>query len=181
MRVARMEHASIGSFARFTLHLLALGAPSDLVIASNRAMADETEHARLAFALSSAFLGREVGPGALSVDGALDGGDLDAFVATLLREGCIGETRAAVEAHEMLDVTRDPAIRDVLETIAQDETRHAELAWRTLAWLISSERARASDVRAELHRAISEMPAGDGDVASRVIRPCADSLLALAA
>jgi hypothetical protein len=181
LRVARMEHASIASFARFTMHLLALGAPSELVIASNRAMADETEHARLAFALSSAFLGQEVGPSALSIDGALDGGDLDAFVATLLREGCIGETRAAVEAYEMLDVTRDPAIRDVLQTIVRDETRHAELAWRTLAWLVSSGRARALDVRAELHRAVSEMPAGDGDVASRIVRPCADSLLAVAA
>jgi hypothetical protein len=31
--------------------------------------------------------------------------------ATLLREGCIGETRAAVEARERLEETRDPAVR----------------------------------------------------------------------
>jgi hypothetical protein len=179
MRVAQMEHASIAAFARFTLHLLALGAPPELVVASNRAMADETEHTRLAFALASAFLGREVGPDALPVDGALDGADLGSFVATLLREGCIGETRAAVEAREMLGVTRDPAIRGVLETIARDETRHAELAWRTLAWLLSSGRVRAAAVRAELDRAISEMRATDRDVASRVVRPCAEALLAL--
>jgi uncharacterized protein (TIRG00374 family) len=52
--------------------------------------------------LTSAFGGREVGPGTLPIEGALDGADVDAFVATLLREGCIGETRAAVEAREML-------------------------------------------------------------------------------
>jgi hypothetical protein len=178
-RVAQMEHASIAAFARFTLQLLALGAPSELVVASNQAMSDETEHARLAFALASAFSGREIGPDTLPIEGALDGADLDAFVATLLREGCIGETRAAVEAYEMLGDSRDAAVREVLEIIARDETRHAELAWRTLAWLLASGRVQASAVYAELDRAVSEMQPGDTDVASRVIRPCADSLLAL--
>jgi hypothetical protein len=181
MRVAQMEHASIAAFARFTLHLLALGAPPGLVAESNRAIADETEHARLAFALASAFLQREVGPGVLPIDGALDGADLDAFVTTLLREGCIGETRAAVEAREQLGLTSDVTVREVLATIAEDETRHAELAWRTLAWLLASGRVRAPEVRAELDRALSEMPRGDRDVASRIVRPCADSLLAQSA
>jgi hypothetical protein len=179
--VARMEHASIAAFARFTLHLLALGAPHELVVASNRAMADETEHARLAFALASAFLGREVGPGGLRIDGALDDAGLDAFVATLLREGCIGEARAAVEARELLEVTSDAATRNVLAIIAADETRHAELAWRTLGWLLASGRVRTPDVHAELDRAVSEMATEDRDVASRIIGPCADAVLLRAA
>jgi hypothetical protein len=61
----------------------------------------------------------------------------------------------------------------------RDETRHAELAWRTLAWLLASGRVQASVVSAEVDRAASEMQPGDGDVAARIIRPCADSLLAL--
>jgi hypothetical protein len=170
-----MEHASIAAFARFTLQLLALGAPAELVVASQRAMADETTHARMAFALASAYGEREVGPGALAIDGSLEGDDLDAFVATLLREGCIGETRAAVEAREELAEAPDPVVRAVLETIARDETRHAELAWRTLAWLLSSGRANAARVRAELNRALSEMQTRD-DVAARIIRPCANAL-----
>jgi hypothetical protein len=181
LRVAQMEHASIAAFARFTLHLLALGAPSELVVGSNRAMLDETEHARFAFALASAFLGREVGPGILPIEGALDSADLGAFLATLLREGCIGETRAAVEAREMLDATRDPAVREVLETIATDETRHAALAWRTLEWLLASGRVHGSRVRAELDMALREMEPRDGDIASRLVRPCADALLAFGA
>jgi hypothetical protein len=185
-RTALMEHASVAAFARFTLQLLALGAPSALVAASSQAMADETEHARMAFALASAYEGRDVGPDALPIDGSLDGADLDSFVATLLREGCIGETSAAVEAREMLGVTRDPVVRDVLEKIARDETRHAELAWQTLAWLLSSGRARASQVHRELESALSEMEPGDGgkeladEVAARIIRPCADALTAAA-
>ncbi len=37
---ARLEHASIASFARFTLDLLALGAPADLVADAQRAATD---------------------------------------------------------------------------------------------------------------------------------------------
>jgi hypothetical protein len=122
-----------------------------------------------------------VGPGALPIDGALDGAELDAFVTTLLREGCIGETRAAVEARAQLGLTSDVAVREVLATIAEDETRHAAPAWRTLAWLLASGRVGASGLRAELDRALSEMPPADRDVASRIVRPCADSLLAQSA
>src|SRR5262249_9765660 len=44
--IALMEHASIAAFARFVLQLTSLGAPPELVEASNAALADETRHAR---------------------------------------------------------------------------------------------------------------------------------------
>src|SRR5262249_3539695 len=138
--IGLMEHASIAAFARFALQLLAVGAPPDLVRASQEAMGDETEHARLAFAAASADAGEDVGPGALAIDGSLDGFDVAQLVATLLREGCIGETVAAIEAREALESAVDPVVRAVLETIARDELRHAELAWSTLAWLVSEGR-----------------------------------------
>src|SRR5262245_889099 len=47
LRDAQMEHASIASFARFTLELLAVGAPAELVADSQRASLDEIEHARM--------------------------------------------------------------------------------------------------------------------------------------
>jgi hypothetical protein len=136
-RIARMEHASIAAFARFTMQLMALAAPAELVRAAQTAMGDETEHALMAFGLASAYAGMPVGPSALSIDGALDGCDVTGFVAMLLREGCIGETVAAIEAREGADRAADPRVRAVLSTIARDELRHAELAWRTLAWLVS--------------------------------------------
>ncbi|MEO6598422.1 MAG: hypothetical protein ABIQ16_01020, partial [Polyangiaceae bacterium] len=50
-RLGQMEHASIAAFARFSLQLLSLGAPAELVEACNRALVDETAHTRLCFAL----------------------------------------------------------------------------------------------------------------------------------
>jgi hypothetical protein len=87
-----MEHASIAAFARFALQLLAVGAPPDLVHGAQIAMGDEADHARLAFRLASAYAVRAVGPSALDIFGALDGFCIEQLVATLLREGCIGET-----------------------------------------------------------------------------------------
>jgi hypothetical protein len=48
---AALEHASVASFARFTLGLLAVAAPAELVAESVRAMADEIEHARVTYDL----------------------------------------------------------------------------------------------------------------------------------
>jgi hypothetical protein len=154
-----MEHASIAAFARFTLHLLALGAPPELVHDAQEAIGDETEHARLSFGLAGAFGGAPVGPGPLTIDGALDGFDLRDFVATLIREGCIGETVAAIEAREALDHVTDPAVRAVIETIARDELRHAALAWRALGWVVASGRADRDLVYGEVLRALREVGA----------------------
>jgi hypothetical protein len=161
--VGLMEHASIAAFARFTMHLLAIGAPPDLVLASQSATADETEHARLAFALASAYACRDIGPGALAIDGSLDRFDVDGLAAMLVREGCLGETIAAVEALEGAACARDPVVRDVLARIADDETRHAGLAWRALAWLIANGRVDCSRVYAHLMNAISEATAVTDD------------------
>jgi hypothetical protein len=154
-----MEHASIAAFARFTLHLLALGAPPELVQASQEALGDKTEHARLAFGLASAFAGDPVAPGPLAIDGALDGFDLGDFLATLIREGCIGETVAAIEAREALEHVTDPAVRAVLETIARDDLRHAALAWQALGWVVASGRADRELVYGEVLRAVREVRA----------------------
>jgi hypothetical protein len=43
---------------------------------------------------------------------------------------------AAVQAYESLLRTTDPAVREVLAATVEDETRHAELAWRFLAWAL---------------------------------------------
>ncbi|AUX44528.1 hypothetical protein SOCE26_059920 [Sorangium cellulosum] len=205
-RAALLEHASIAAFARFALQLLSLGAPPELVAAAQAAMGDETEHARLCFALASAFAGRDVGPGPLSIDGALGGADPRAILVTAVREGCIGETVAAIEAAEAALHATDPAVRRALEKIAEDETRHAELAFRFAAWMIDHDPALAGVVADELAAAArrSPAPAPDddrGDAAgtlgfgvlsprqrreireralAQVVAPCARALLARA-
>jgi hypothetical protein len=144
-----MEHASIASFARFVLHLLALGAPPSLVIAAQQAMADEVEHARRCFALAGAYAGEPVGPGPLAIEGALAGpiSLREAAVAAVV-EGCIGETLAAHQALAAAEVEKDPVVRRVLEGIAEDEARHAELAWRFVAWALGQGGA-------EVHEAVA--------------------------
>src|SRR5262245_23198851 len=62
---ARFEHASIASFNKFSLELLAVGAPGTLVAAANRAALQEVEHAQACFAAASAYAGRGIGPGPL--------------------------------------------------------------------------------------------------------------------
>jgi hypothetical protein len=136
--VALMEHASIAAFARFALELLALGAPPELLVDTHSAMADETVHARDAFALASAYAGRPIGPGALDVDRALTERERADVVRTAILEGCIGETVAAVEAAEALSHATDPAVRAALERVVRDETRHAELAWRFVKWVLDT-------------------------------------------
>lgn len=153
--IGLMEHASIAAFARFALELLALGAPPELLVETHAALADETRHARVAFALASAYGDQPVGPGPLSIAGALaPATDPLALLRTLFYEGCVGETVAALEAAEGAARCEDPVIARVLEGIAADESRHAALAWSTVRWLI--ERTGAAGVAVleeELRRA----------------------------
>jgi hypothetical protein len=135
-RSGLLEHASIAAFARFSLELVALGAPSELVAEAALAMADETRHARICFGLAAAYGGAPVGPGPLSVDGSLAAPTLESVVKTVVLEGCIGETIAAAEARELANTTLDLAVGEILEQIASDEARHATLAYRFVRWAL---------------------------------------------
>jgi hypothetical protein len=134
---ALMEHASIAAFARFSLELLALGAPAELVGDAARAMSDEQQHAELCFALASAYAGAPLGPGPLEVRGCLSDVSLGAVLVTTFLEGCVGETLAAVEARERARHVLDPLLEDALLRIAEDEARHAALAWRFVQWALA--------------------------------------------
>lgn len=132
-----MEHASVASFARFTLQLLALGAPPELLLATQRAAADEVRHATLAWGLASAYAGAELGPGPLDLIGAAPALDPAGILRALIEEACVGEVVGAAEASEAASGCEDTVVREVLETVAADEARHAALAWRALRWLLA--------------------------------------------
>jgi hypothetical protein len=149
LQIARMEHASIAAFARFSLQLLALGAPPALVSESTAAMQDETEHAKIAFALASAYGGSPVGPSALPIDGALEVTSMAAVVRLVVREGCIGETLAAIAAREEASAEADATVALLLDRIAEDETRHAALAFRFVQWALREDVATTSRVLEE--------------------------------
>lgn len=167
-RDALFEHASVASFGRFALELLAAGAPADLVEEAHRAALDEAGHARLCFALASAYAGEAIAPGAFPFDGRVEvEADLASIAARAAREGCIGETIAAVIAAEELGAAEDPAVQSALAIIAADEARHAELAWRSVAWAIRAggERVRAAvaEVFAGIERAAVEERGSGGE------------------
>jgi hypothetical protein len=203
---ARLEHASIASFARFTLDLLALGAPADLVADAQRAAADEVRHAQRCFSLATRYHGEALGPGPLAIDGSLPATSLVDAAVSAVREGCIGETTASLSAAAQLEGASDPRVRRTLSMIVEDEARHAELAWRFVAWAIERGGAvvrsavaeafrealraiewapsrTASDVDARAWRAHgrlspSEERACQLRAAREVIEPCARALLA---
>ena len=158
--IGQLEHASVAAFAQFVLQLLAVAAPPTLVLAAQRALADEVEHARLCFGLASLYGMTSVGPGPLATSGAAAHADLASLVDAVIREACIGETLAAFEAREAAAQVEDPAVRAVLQKIAADETRHAELGWQFVQWALVDEdavvRARATfdGALAEVRRGI---------------------------
>ncbi|MCY1064661.1 hypothetical protein OV090_07805 [Nannocystis sp. RBIL2] len=170
------EHASVAAFARFALQLLALGAPAALVEAAQQAMADEIVHARLCFGLAAAYGGEARGPSPLPLAGALAGADdLVAVTVATLREGCIGETLAALQAEAALARAQDPAVRAALAQIAADELRHAELAWSSVAWAL--ERG-GSEVHAACAAALAAAEAKVGRALGHVEEDMSEGMLA---
>ncbi|HEX2881132.1 MAG TPA: ferritin-like domain-containing protein [Polyangiaceae bacterium] len=159
--VAAMEHASIASFARFVLQLMTMGAPALLIEQSQRALADEIVHARACYGLASAYLGRAVGPDCLSLAGAALDESFEQSVIAAVREGCIGETLAAIEAAELAAHCEEPTTREILRQIAEDEARHAQLAWQFVSWaLANGSQELRSAVQQEFERAVNafELP-----------------------
>ncbi|HEY8090705.1 MAG TPA: ferritin-like domain-containing protein [Polyangiaceae bacterium] len=159
------EHASIAAFARFTMHLLAVGAPPEMVVESQRASLDEVEHARACFLLARRYGGRAVGPGSLSLDRANEPATLVEIAALTAEEGCVGETLGVLLAREQLVRTRDPFVRRLLvrANIVADEERHAELAWRFVSWAIAQggepvRRAVAGAIRRAIDVTLSRPP-----------------------
>jgi hypothetical protein len=135
---ARMEHSAIAAFARLATDLIAVGAPPELIEASARAAADEVRHARACFALASAYAGEPLGPDAMPEARSAPPRTERALLRELLHDsvvdGCIGERAAAITAERCAIEASDPAIRDVLATIAREESEHASLADAIVAW-----------------------------------------------
>jgi hypothetical protein len=159
-KIGLLEHASVAAFAQFVLQLLGVGAPPELVLAAQQALADEVEHARLAFALASAYQRAGVGPGPLPLAGDAAPADLASLLDAVIREACLGETLAAFEAREAAAQAADPAVRAALRRIADDELRHAELGWRFVQWAVGADPSLAAQARATFAAAVAEARRG---------------------
>lgn len=157
------EHASIASFARFGLQLLALGAPPHLLVETTAAMQDEIRHARFGFGVVAA-LGSEIGPQALAIDGALDNDvSLEHVLRLCVREGMIGETLAALELMASVELTSLPRFKTELASIAEDEARHARLAYSFAAWALARDPALIDVIHEEVSSwECASTPTADG-------------------
>jgi len=150
------EHASIASFARATLELMAVGAPPDLIAGCQHAALDEIAHAQGCLAMAARH-GCAVEPGPIEAL-APRGGGLAAVARDTFLEGCVGETLGALQAANARDAAQDPDERALLTRIADDEARHAELAWKTVAWAVSKDPSIVSSLRAAADRARTDAP-----------------------
>ncbi|MFO0548514.1 MAG: hypothetical protein U0271_09015 [Polyangiaceae bacterium] len=131
------EHASVASFGKLALELVAFGAPSELVEDAHVAALDEVRHAKTAFALTSAYGGVEVGPLELPALRRLElAQSLEELAAAAVLEGCYGETLAAAALYFAAERAVDPVVRAILRTTAAEESRHAALAYRVVKWAI---------------------------------------------
>ncbi|MEM9462422.1 MAG: ferritin-like domain-containing protein [Myxococcota bacterium] len=141
---ARAEHASIAAFARATLELMALGAPPELIALAQQAGLDEITHARRCFGLAARYGAGAMQPGPLPAL-APRPADLARLAADTFAEGCVGETIAALTAQRSLRHCADPVAAATLRQIADDEARHAALAWSTLHWALHADGSSVAD------------------------------------
>lgn len=156
----REEHAAIASFQRLGLELLAVGAPPELVSAAGRAAIDEVGHAQQCFAWAQALDGAALGPAALALGDLQLRGDLPALAVASALEGGIGETLAAAELATAAALCADPQRAEALRRMADDEARHAALAWQVVAWAVGRDpEAVRPALQAALQAALAAPPA----------------------
>jgi hypothetical protein len=136
LTTALNEQSSVASFSVFSLQLLAVGAPSDLVKRAHLSAIDEIKHAQLSFGLASSFSGSPISPGEYTPHTISIEPDLLGICSAVAREGCVAETFSTLKAALDLEEEKDPVVREVLQTIIKDETRHSVLAWDTIKWCI---------------------------------------------
>lgn len=186
---ALMEHAAIGAFERATLELMAMAAPPTLLAEIQAAAADEVEHATRCFGLAARFSGQQREPGPLASleprvrglagyedqpDAPEVGRDWERLALDTFVEGCVGETIAALIAQRSQRHCQDPATLATQTAIADDEGRHAGLAWRTIRWILATSGSHRAAVLAALEQQAEAMADAAREACTPDALPAAD-------
>jgi hypothetical protein len=154
--LALLEGASVDAFLVLRDELRHHGAPRALVRAAERAAEDEVRHARVA----GTFARRHgSSPRSFRVE-KRPIRSLDEIALENAIEGCVRETFGALVATHQAQKAKSRAVRAAFARIADDETRHAALAWKVAAWLDGKlgEEARAK-VREARRSAVDDLAA----------------------
>ncbi len=157
----RTEHASVAAFARLTLDLMALGAPSTLIEDANRDALDEIRHTTMCFSFARAIDGRSESPSAFPEASrartlprvrslALATLAVDSLVDGALHEGVSARIIAKLARR-----TDDAATRALLKAIAADEGRHARHGWDVVRWCLDE---GGAPVASALRGALGRLP-----------------------
>ncbi|MSP73863.1 MAG: hypothetical protein EXR76_17160 [Myxococcales bacterium] len=166
---AALEHASVASFAHFALELMRFGAPPALLVEVSKAMADEVDHARRMYGFASTFGRAVIGPGPLNLQGLEPAPDVHALCLSVVREACVGELLAAVEAEHLAALAATPDLREAFCVIAVDEARHAALGWQALRFLLTLPGAPSeAELRVAFVLAIEHSQRASGPETSRL-------------
>jgi hypothetical protein len=153
-----LEAASVPAFLRLADELTANEAPADLVRRAEEAARDEVRHAA-GFAWLRGLYGAKASPQPV-VEFHSRVRSLEELAIENAVEGCVRETFGALVAGYQAEVASDGPVRRLFATVAEDETRHAELAWDVAAWLESRLGASARErVREARLRALDELVA----------------------
>jgi hypothetical protein len=146
--MAHLEAASVHAFRAMARELVEHGAPPHLVAAARRAARDEIRHARLTRAMARAH-GGTAPPVKVN---APEKRSLEEIATENAIEGCVRETYGALLASWQARAAHDPAVREMMVAIAEDEARHADLSWALDRWirtrLSDDARRRVRDARA---------------------------------
>jgi hypothetical protein len=157
--MAYLEAVSVHAFARLTRELEALGATPALVRDARRARRDEVRHTAI-----TTRLARKRGGSPRLPDAPPTRAARSVFEVALENavEGCVRETYGAVAGLVVAQRAREGVLGRAMRSIADDECRHAELAWAVHEWamprLSSAERAR---VKSAMRDAIAEIASRD--------------------
>lgn len=130
-RSASLESAAVIAFTELYDELRRIGAPLPLREGCLLAAEEEVVHARLMTELA-----RDAGitPSAPAVTPCTARSAFQLAVENAV-EGCVRETFGALEALWQSRTASDPAVRAVMAHIAEDEARHAQLAFALHGWL----------------------------------------------
>lgn len=174
-RSAHYEAASIHAFLRLAQSLERLGAPEWLREGALEAARDEVRHARIMTTLAYEAGAKVQTPcifplplpdlGGLAIDNAV--------------HGCVNETWSAALALWQARNNPDPKLREHMAAIAEDELRHAQLAWDIDRWAEDQlPEDRRAEVKASLQGALAHIEGGLSEAEGQPGQPIAATLFA---
>jgi len=162
--MAYLEAVSVHAFDRLERELEMHRAPATLLREARRARRDEVRHTAM-----TTCLARRHGASPRLPDAPAPARTRTLYEVALENavEGCIRETYGAVQGLIEAQTSRDVTMRRAMRSIANDECRHAELAWAVHAWALprlSEDERRA--VKRAMKDAVAEIAARDPRTAS---------------